>query len=301
MENADYQRESKKRAVIFLSFVLGTCYVLGLLAFLSRNTGNSEVFNFLQKGFTAFPILAALFTRLLTKDKSSWNMNLRVWENGGMMLFSAFLPGAAVLLGAGIYYVFFPNELHGNIQALFDFCTQYGFPTDVTVNTGTIIITAIVLWLAAALAIPIHLLELGEEVGWRGYLLPQFLHFMSVKKSVVLSGVLWGLAHAPLIFFGFNYGDGYWGAPYTGIILFIIVCISLGIWMSYVMLKTKNCMYSAIIHGAVNVASDMQILSAAINRPLLGPTPAGIIGISIILLISVILFLRMPKKENDNG
>ncbi len=130
-------------------------------------------------------------------------------------------------------------------------------------------------------AIPIHLLELGEEIGWRGYLLPQLVRFMSEKKAIILSCILWGLAHTPLIYFGFNYGDGYWGAPYTGIVLMIVFCVAIGIWMSYTMIKTNNCMYSAIIHGAVNVAADMQILSVVINRPLLGPTPTGIIGMSI--------------------
>ena len=298
MENASYQRESKKRAAIYLLFVLGMCFVLGVFAFVSKDKENGAAFSLLQKGFTAFPILAALFTRLLTKDKSSWNIDLRVWKNRKMLMLSALLPGAAVLMGAGIYYIFFPNELHGNAQSLHDLFTSYGMRTGVAVSTGTIIRAAIGIWLVSVLAIPLQLIELGEEAGWRGYLLPQFLKFMSVKKSVILNGVLWGVAHYPLIFFGFNYGHGYWGAPYSGIAMFTIVCISLGIWMSYVMIKTKNCMYTAILHGAINVAGDIQTASVAVSHPLLGPTPAGIIGFSVILVISVILFFKLPKSES---
>ena len=288
---------AKKRASIYLFLVLGVCFFLGFLSFLLPNENGSSVFNLLQKGFTVFPVLAALFTRILTKDKSSWNIDLRVWKNKKLMLFSAFLPGAAVIIGAGIYYVFFPNELQRNIQSMLIFCMQYGLPSNIGVNFQTIFVIFILLWLVSALAIPIHLLELGEEIGWRGYLLPQLLCFLGKRKAAILSGIFWGVAHTPLIYFGFNYGEGYWGAPYTGILLMIVFCVGIGIWMSYTMIETKNCMYSAMIHGAINVAADIQILSIVINRPLLGPAPTGIIGMSIILLVSIALFVKSLKTQ----
>lgn len=297
MDNTYNQHDSKKRASIYLSLVLGACLFLWFLSFLLPDKNGTFAFNVLQKGFTAFPVSAVLITRILTKDNSLWNLDLRVWKNKKMMLLSAFLPGAAVIIGAGIYYIFFPDELQPNVQSLFDFCTQYRLPANININIGTIFITVFVLWLVSALAIPIHLLELGEEIGWRGYLFPLLLRFMGKKNAIILSGILWGLAHAPLIYFGFNYGDGYWGAPYTGIVLMIVFCVGIGTWMSYTMMKTNNCMYSAIIHGAVNVAADMQILSIVINRPLLGPAPTGIIGMSIILLVSISIFVKLAKTQ----
>lgn len=142
------------------------------------------------------------------------------------------------------------------------------------------------------------MLELGEEVGWSGYLLPQLLKFMSTRKAVIISGSLWGIMHAPLIYFGFNYGNDYWGAPYSGILLMIVFCIVLGIWMSYTMIKTNNCMYAAIIHGAINIAADLQIISIAAERPLLEPAPTGIIGMSIILIVAIFIFVKyMPHKS----
>jgi hypothetical protein len=79
----------------------------------------------------------------------------------------------------------------------------------------------------------------------------------------------------------------------------VVFCVGVGIWMSYTMVKTNNCMYSAIIHGAVNVAADMQILSIVINRPLLGPAPTGVIGMSLILLVSIALFVKLPKNQKN--
>ena len=65
--------------------------------------------------------------------------------------------------------------------------------------------------------------------------------------------------------------------------------------MSYSMVKTNNCMYAAIIHGAINVAADLQILSVAVNKPLIGPSPTGIIGMSVIVVIAVYIFFRKLK------
>lgn len=292
------KQEAKKRSIIYLALTVGLCLLVGIIASVAPDETGTAVFGALQKGFTAIAVLAVVVTRLLTKDKSSWNLSLKVWKNGKMLLFSALLPGLAVLLGAGVYYLVFPAELHANVQGLLDFCTQYGLPTGIEINGGTIAIVAIILWILSVVAIPIHLLELGEEIGWRGYLLPQFLKLMSPRKAVLASGVLWGLMHAPLIYFGFNYGSEYPGAPYSGILLMILFCVGIGIWMSYTMLETKNCMYSAIIHGAVNVAADMQIISLVVGRPLLGPAPTGIIGMSVILVIAIIIFIKLKPSDD---
>lgn len=294
MKKADNKRDAQNRSIIFLLLTVGLCLLVGIIAILVPGETGEQIFGVLQKGFTAIAVLAVVITRFLTKDKSGWHLSLKVWKNGKMLLFSALLPGIAVILGAVVYYLFFPSELYSNMQSLLDFCVQYGLPAGIKVNAGTVAVVAAVLWVVSALAIPIHLLELGEEIGWRGYLLPQFLKFMSARKAVLLSGVLWGLMHAPLIYIGFNYGDGYWGAPYSGYCYMILFCVGIGVWMSYTMLKTDNCMYAAIIHGAVNVAADMQIISLAIGRLLLGPAPTGIIGMSIILVIGAILFFRLP-------
>jgi membrane protease YdiL (CAAX protease family) len=299
METGQSRKDAQKRSAIFLLLTVGLCLLVGLIAVLSPEETGLLIMSTLQKVFTVIAVVAVLITRVLTKDKSRRSFSLKVWKNGKMLFFSAVLPGLAVLLGAGIYYCIFPAELSPNIQSLFDFCAPYGLPLDIPVNAGTIALTAIALWAASILAIPIHLLELGEEIGWRGYLLPQFLKFMSVPKAVLFSGVLWGIMHAPLIYFGFNYGSDYGGAPYSGILLMTLTCVVLGVWMSYTMMKTNNCMYAAIIHGAVNVAGDMQILSLSAGHPLLGPAPTGIVGVSVLFVVAAALFFRLTKEKRE--
>lgn len=287
----------KKAVVTYLSLTLGVCFMFGVLTFILPGEAGDEVFGIFRTAFTPIPMLAAFFTRLILKDKSPWNLDIRVWRKPKALLLSAFLPGALVLLGAAAYYAVYPAELFPNVQALFDFCSGYGLPADITVNSGSIAATVIVLWLASAFMLPIHFLELGEELGWRGYLLPKQLAFMGEKSASLSNGFLWGIAHAPLIFFGFNYGLDYWGAPYTGILLMTFMCVCIGVCMSYSMIKTNNCMYASIIHSAFNVACDMQILSVVVGRPLIGPTPVGIIGMAPIILAAVYIFFVKLKAN----
>src|SRR5699024_5751565 len=45
---------------------------------------------------------------------------------------------------------------------------------------------------------------LGEEIGWRGWLTPQLLP-LGVVPTVLITGVVWGLWHTPLLLLGHNY------------------------------------------------------------------------------------------------
>jgi hypothetical protein len=75
----------------------------------------------------------------------------------------------------------------------------------------------------------------------------------------------------------------------------ILFCFCTVICISYSIIKTNNCIYAAIIHGAVNVGGDIQIVSIAVNKPLIGSTPTGIMGMSVIFLLSSFIFFVKLK------
>ena len=49
------------------------------------------------------------------------------------------------------------------------------------------------------------LFAFGEEYGWRGVLMDE-LRPLGAFKANLLTGVMWGFWHAPVILLGFNYG-----------------------------------------------------------------------------------------------
>lgn len=96
---------------------------------------------------------------------------------------------------------------------------------------------------------------LGEELGWRGYLLPKLLP-MGQWRAMVLSGVIWGVWHAPVIAQGHNYP----GQPILGVFLMIGFCVLLGAIMSWLYLETRSPWAPALAHGAVNAVAALPLL-----------------------------------------
>ena len=83
-------------------------------------------------------------------------------------------------------------------------------------------------------------------------MVPKMAEKIKPIPMLLLSGVIWGLWHAPLTALGHNYGVGYAGFPFTGILAMCGFCIVLGIFLSFVTLKTGSCIPAVLGHGAVN-------------------------------------------------
>jgi membrane protease YdiL (CAAX protease family) len=41
---------------------------------------------------------------------------------------------------------------------------------------------------------------LGEEYGWRGYLLPRLTKIYGKRKAVIITGIVWSLYHIPIVY-----------------------------------------------------------------------------------------------------
>jgi len=88
---------------------------------------------------------------------------------------------------------------------------------------------------------------LGEEIGWRGFLLPRLMPLGKTNAYIIL-GILWGLWHAPIIWVGFNYP----GHPIGGIAMMCVLCIAFGFFINEMTLHYESSILAAFIHGAVN-------------------------------------------------
>ena len=73
--------DNRNQIRIYLIFVLGICWALGIAAFCLQRNSQNTIYQILQKGFTAFPVIAALFTRRMTGDRSEWRISFRIWKN----------------------------------------------------------------------------------------------------------------------------------------------------------------------------------------------------------------------------
>ena len=251
-------------------------------------------------GIMFFPSIGVLLTRLITKEgfREAWlKPNLK--KNLKFYLLAWFGPGVLTLLGMIVYFVSFPNKLDLNFSYFYQVLESTGAPMEELPMSLGLLMT--IQCLQAFLLAPFmnFVTCFGEEWGWRGYLLPKMSRLLPTVPTLLITGVIWGLWHAPLTIIGHNYGVGYPGFPFAGIAMMCLFCITLGIFTSYVTLKTKSCIPAIIVHGAINGIAAIGIyFTTDGGNPFVGPAPTGIIGMIPFLLLAVFMVINLKKKEN---
>jgi uncharacterized protein len=285
----------KKRAILYVA-ILYSFLAVGWIVTLLNSTAYTVVWGL----FSVFPTIATILTRSITSDRSPWYLtpNFRKrWKK--MYLFAAFAPGVAIFLGGLLYFMLFPQDLDLGAHNLIAQYGQYGAPETIHFTVQTIILIGLAFIILSPLVLPVYIFALGEEIGWRGYLLPILLKLTSQRKAILRHGVLWGLAHAPLIYFGFNYGSNYWGAPWRGILMITLVCGVLGTWLAYITIRSESILPAVILHGASNVIGEMAAFVSFMKvSPLLGPNPTGLIGMSGLLLGAIFLLTKLEGERS---
>ncbi len=126
------------------------------------------------------------------------------------------------------------------------------------------------------------LIALGEEIGWRGYLLPRLMP-LGKTRAYLISGVIWGLWHLPLVLIGFTYPN----QPILGALLFIAMTSTLGIYINELTIQNNSCLLAAWVHGIFNAQKlgIWALLFPQVNV-LLGGF-AGVVGIAVWLLLGL--------------
>ena len=80
--------------------------------------------------------------------------------------------------------------------------------------------------------------------------------------------------------------------------MMVLVCVVLGTWLAFVTIQSQSILPAAILHGAGNVIGEMAAFASFVSiSPLLGPTPTGIVGMSGLLVGTIILFVKLEKDQ----
>jgi membrane protease YdiL (CAAX protease family) len=296
---------NQKRLSIFLAFAFGLAWVIGLVIYLTGGINNSPeiitgskitlAFVLVTIGYMWAPALANIFTRLVTKQgwndlylKPAFKINWKFW------LAAWVLPALITVVGGVIYFLIFPNQFDGNLSTLQQMIKSSS--PGLEVNPWLIVSGQLV---AAILVAPVinSFFTFGEEFGWRGYLLPNLLP-LGENKAYLISGIIWGLWHAPVIAMGHNFGLDYPGFPWLGILVMTWFCILAGTFLGWLSTRAGSVWPAVIGHAAINGIAGLPILFM-LGKPnmLLGPMPVGVIGSIGYLAIFIWIFLK--QKNNS--
>lgn len=300
------KRPALFRALLYvgITFLLTYCYCFLILKPIVNGESLSGVPSLKAQLLTAavmfFPAIGVLLTRLITKEGfgDSW-LKLHLKGNLKYYLLAWFGPGILTILGAVLYFIIFPNQFDlscGYMQSVLE--ASGASMEDIPIPLGLLML---VQGLQGLFLAPImnFVTCFGEEWGWRGYLLPKLSKHLSTIPLLLISGIIWGLWHAPLTAMGHNYGMGYPGFPYAGIAMMCLFCITGGIFLSYVTLKTKSCIPAILGHGAINGFAAMGIyFTPDGGNAFIGPAPTGIIGMIPFLALAVYLAIQLCKSKD---
>ena len=116
------------------------------------------------------------------------------------------------------------------------------------------------------------LFAFGEEYGWRGVLADELAPLGPVRANL-LTGVLWGLWHAPLILLGFDYGAD----RFAGVVMMCVWLVPLSFILSRARQYSGSVLSAAVIHGAFNGSAGFYLLLIG-HGSRLWTAPVGLLG-----------------------
>ncbi|MEE2043507.1 CPBP family intramembrane metalloprotease [Nocardiopsis tropica] len=214
----------------------------------------------------ATPAIAALVVVFFVErpKHKAWNLGVwplrpvrRVLGHGVLGIFvSIALVLVALPVGAllGVYPADFAN--FSAFQRVLDEQAGAAGSAELPIPIGALIAVQLA---ALPLAAFVNLLPaLGEELGWRGWLLPKLMP-LGTLPALLVSGVIWGLWHAPLILLGYNYPD----APgWLGLAAMVGMCVLIGAVFGWLRLRSGSVWPAALAHAAFNGAGGSYLLFA---------------------------------------
>lgn len=292
---------NKNQFTIYMLVAFVLAYISEGISCMFANKGNAAMFAVLNM-FTMFiPMIAVLIANRRLAGfgwKPVFKGKIKYY------LMAWFLPVLFMILGAVLFFVAFPKtfDMSGAYmkQSLISNLGDAGEAAyEQMVNSG---ITPMVYVMVALVQVVTYapvvngVFALGEEIGWRGYMYPYLKDKFGTLKGRIIGGLIWGTWHWPIIIFaGYEYGKEYFGAPFAGPVLFLLITTVFGIFLDYLYEKTDCILVPSIAHGAINAAAGLPVflMNPDFSKySIFGPVNVGLISIIPMLVFAVAVSIR---------
>jgi len=136
---------------------------------------------------------------------------------------------------------------------------------------------------------------LGEEIGWRGFLVPRLARLTTFSKTSLISGGIWALWHYPLILFA-DYNAS--GVPlWYSLICFTIMIMGISFAFSWLRLKSGSLWTAMFIHANHNLyiqqLCDPFTVDTGITEFIIGEFG---IALAVVSLVIALAFWRVRSQ-----
>jgi membrane protease YdiL (CAAX protease family) len=133
----------------------------------------------------------------------------------------------------------------------------------------------------------------GEEIGWRGYMLTRLID-AKIPAPILVSGLVWGLWHAPLIVSG-QYASG--PHPLLSVGLFVVGIVAGGYVFAWLRLSSGSIWPCIWGHGAWNA-----IIQGAFDKSTADTSmwvgESGVLTAGMLVLFAVVLYKLWPVTDH---
>ena len=135
---------------------------------------------------------------------------------------------------------------------------------------------------------------LGEEIGWRGFMVPALYERLGLNKTLLISSLFWCCWHLPLLI-----GGGYMpGTPLWYQLPAFVLCIfPVGVMAGLLTLESGSVWPAAFLHAAHNNYDQMvfQVITAGASK-MFFVSETGLLTILCAWALATILYIRARKQ-----
>jgi CAAX protease family protein len=279
----------KRAAVLYLLFTLLFSSVIWSLIIWSGHL--AMAFGMMITAVMWCPALAAMVScRLLGRSVRSlaWQ-----WPSGRFIAAAYFIPLAYASIAYSAVWALRQGGWNGSLVGLVT--ERFGL-------RGMPVWAVFTLWLlftATAGMIRGLSTALGEEIGWRGFLVPELAKKMSYTKVSLLSGIVWAAWHSPLLLFAdYNAGTNRWYA----LGCFTVMVVSGSFIFAWMRLKSRSLWPAAVLHASHNlfIQTVFDNMMRNTGKTLWYTTEFGV-GLAAVNIVFAVYFWTRRGEVEQNG
>lgn len=231
---------SRRQVAIFLLLVFAFSSIFYLLILIPHkiSAGNGLYVT----GIMWCPALAAVATLKLNGRKLS-ELGWR-WPETRYAVASWFIPLLYATIGYLIVWIFalggFPNQ-----KFMGQLVEEMGLKASPTVSTIVYLLLMGSIGMIRSMAN-----ALGEEIGWRGFLVPELFKTAGFTGTALVSGLVWAFWHYPmLIAADYNAGTPTW----YSLTCFTVLVVAASFIFTWMRMKSGSLWVGALLHASHNL------------------------------------------------
>jgi membrane protease YdiL (CAAX protease family) len=133
---------------------------------------------------------------------------------------------------------------------------------------------------------------MGEEIGWRGFVLPRVQELTDKRRAAVVTGFMHGLFHLPLICIATTYDTG--GSRWIAAPCAVVTITAGGVFYAWLRDRSGSIWPVAVAHNAVNTVFDIGASLVVASSPaslayVAGETGFATLGACVAMAVVVLM------------